>query len=543
MSNVGRYWLIGAVLGVAALVTACTPPPTPAPDPLIECEQLAGSIDYDPPAMNSGEDITLTTRPAAALSDCTDHTGAGITSGSLDLSVVLPGYLCDELDIGASIGAGTGSIAWSDGSASTVDVEILGGPSSFIVELTISGGRWNRASGQTAVFVTSSVGYCDPAWGGVTRAELSSDDPIAFHAPIAPTLPPRTDLAQVESGSGNTTCAVMENGTVTCWGDNSDGQLGNVLYAPGSRSTLPIPVTGLTGATQVGVGVNHNCALVGTGVRCWGRNDVGQLGNGTTNSSNVPVQVLGLGGGTPVRQISVGYPRTCALLVDGTVRCWGAGAGTGGTNDPTPVAVGGLTGVTQIAAGSGHTCALLGDGTVRCWGTNANGQLGNGTTTDSLLPVDVVGLAGVTQITAGSDHTCALDAVGDVRCWGMNYFGQLGRGSSSSDPATTPDLVLRNLEATSIDAGGVVTCALVAGGAVSCWGGNEQGSLGNGITRDSARPTLVLGMTGATSASAGGHSCATLPGGRAACWGSNWSGELGDGTLRPRSVASPVLDP
>ena len=246
-----------------------------------------------------------------------------------------------------------------------------------------------------------------------------SDGPIAFHPAIAPTLPPRTDLARVDTGSGNTSCGLMHNGTVTCWGDNSDGQLGNVLFAPGARSTLPVAVTGLNGATQVSVGVDHACALLGSGgVRCWGNNSNGQLGNGTTTDSNVPVTVIGFGAGTPVSQISVGYRRTCALQVDGNVRCWGMATGAGGTDSSTSVAVGGLTGVTQVAAGSDHACALLTDGSVRCWGSNQFGQLGNGTTADSLVPVGVYGLSGVLQVTAGSEHTCALIGAGSVVCWG-----------------------------------------------------------------------------------------------------------------------------
>ncbi|MFN7149383.1 MAG: RCC1 domain-containing protein, partial [Microthrixaceae bacterium] len=438
MSIAVRVRWFAALAGVIALAAACVPPATPPPAPLIECGRFSGNISYTPPATNSGDDITITSLPGSELFNCTDHTGAGITSGELDLSVVLPGYLCGPLDVGEPIGTGGGTITWSDGSSSTLAAETFGGSGgSFVTELTVTSGRWSPSIASVTIYVTSADGFCSPEYP-VTYASVASDDPIAFHAPIAPLLPPRTDFAQIDAGGS--TCAVMTNGTVTCWGSNSKGQLGNVLFAPDSQVSLPIPVTGVAGAAEVSVGIDHACALLVDGtVRCWGNNSNGQLGNGTTTDSNVAVPVTGL---TDVEQISAGYPRTCALLGDGTVTCWGVGAGASGSDSSTPVPVAGLSGVVQLTSGSRHNCALLADGSVRCWGANSSGQLGNGSTDASLAPVVVVGLPSVSQVTAGTEHSCALDLEGEVWCWGYNRYGQLGRGSASETPVLTAGRVL-----------------------------------------------------------------------------------------------------
>jgi alpha-tubulin suppressor-like RCC1 family protein len=205
--------------------------------------------------------------------------------------------------------------------------------------------------------------------------------------------------------------------------------------------TVSLPLS----ATAVAASGFHTCALLGDGtVRCWGSNYFGQLGDGTTTDHTTPATVSGLSGATAV---AAGVYHTCALLGDGTVKCWGQnisgqlGDGTT-TNRRTPVTVSGLSGATAVAAGEYHTCALLGDGTVRCWGANWTGQLGDGTTTNRrTTPVTVSGLSSATAVAASREHTCALLGNGTVRCWGANWYGQLGNG----DPiyATQPVVVVR----------------------------------------------------------------------------------------------------
>jgi hypothetical protein len=186
-------------------------------------------------------------------------------------------------------------------------------------------------------------------------------------------------------------CGVLDDGTARCWGDNAYGRLGN--STTGDHSNVPVTVAGLTDAVAITAGERHSCALLDDGTaRCWGDNTGGQLGNGTTGGhSNVPVTVAGL---TDSLEIAPGSLHSCAALDDGTARCWGRnlhgqlGNGTTGGDSNVPVTVAGLTDAVTITAGSFHSCAVLDDGTARCWGNNSYGRLGNGTTGgDSNVPV------------------------------------------------------------------------------------------------------------------------------------------------------------
>jgi alpha-tubulin suppressor-like RCC1 family protein len=348
-----------------------------------------------------------------------------------------------------------------------------------------------------------------------------------------------TGIVGVAAGAGHS-CALSDEGRVKCWGDNSAGQLGD-----GSLPVrlTPVDVPGLAGGiTTVAAGEFHGCAVTDTGgVKCWGRNDTGQLGDNTTMKRLVPVDVQGLGG---VAAVGAGAEHSCALTQTGAVHCWGDNRigqlGDGSTQGQlTPVGVQGLgSGVVAIAVGRYHSCALTQGGGVKCWGTNGSGQLGDNSLDYPAAPVDVVGLnTGVGSIAAGSSHTCAVTQGGGVKCWGANDDGQLG-DNSTVDRLTPTDVTGLASGISTVAAGYEHTCARSQGGGVLCWGENFAGQLGNNSTEPSLTRVGVseLGSGVATIATGGRHSCARTLAGGLKCWGSNRVGQLGDGSDANRTA-------
>jgi len=257
-----------------------------------------------------------------------------------------------------------------------------------------------------------------------------------------------TSLSNVDAlaAGGSHTCALLRDGSVKCWGNNEDGQLGNGTR---TRSPTPVEVGGLADVVAVGAGTSHTCALTAAGaVVCWGSNGEGQIGDERACGMrcSAPSPVTGLDSG--VAAISVAGLHACALTTGGAVRCWGfnfdgqVGTGTSGTIYTTPANVSGLdSGVAAISANGGfrgHTCALTSAGRLQCWGDNAEGQLGDGSTTDRYTPVEVPGLSDVVRVAAGDAHTCALTGAGEMLCWGNNASGQLGDGTNTDRTSPVP---------------------------------------------------------------------------------------------------------
>lgn len=325
-------------------------------------------------------------------------------------------------------------------------------------------------------------------------------------------------------------------GGIWTWGKNNYGQLGDGTVI--NRAT-PIEITSLTDVVAVAGGTIYSVALKQDGtVWAWGRNNYGQLGNGTTTNSLTPVQVSVL---TGVMQISTHNDYTLALKSDGTVWAWGynscgqLGDGTV-TTRKTPVQVPGLSGVVSVESGYGSSFAVKSDGTVRAWGSNQYGKLGDGTTTDRLTPVQVTGLTNVVKVSTGWVFTVALKSDGTVWTWGRNDVGQLGDGSTTERHA--PAIVAGIGSVTAISAGASHVLALKSDGTVFSWGYNAYGQLGDGTTTERHTPTQVHNtastgfLTGITGISAGNmHSAAIISGGSVATWGYNGYGQLGDGTL------------
>lgn len=273
-------------------------------------------------------------------------------------------------------------------------------------------------------------------------------------------------------------CAVTTAGGAVCWGVNLHGQLGDGTT---TVRLSPVAVSGLSsGVATVAAAWQHSCAVMTTGdVKCWGDNHAGQLGDGTTDDATVPVDVVGLG--TPVASVAGTFSRTCALTTAGGVKCWGDLPGGGSSS--TPVDVAGLTtGITALAVADSHICVLTSAGGVKCLGQNSFGQLGDGTVDDSpTTPVDVLGLtSGVIAIDATYSHSCAVLATGAVRCWGRNDRGQIGDGTVFGPDRPTPVDVIGADGMTRVATGLGHTCAIAADGAVKCWGSSGGASIGNG---------------------------------------------------------------
>jgi alpha-tubulin suppressor-like RCC1 family protein len=402
--------------------------------------------------------------------------------------------------------------------APTVLVSLAAGLGSLVAEAqpalaTLPGVASISAGGEHACGIVNGDAYC---WGENFSGELGDDANTNSAAPVAVDTSgvlTGTTLTQVSSGYSHT-CALDAAGKAYCWGLDSYGQLGDG-NTTNSSAPVAVDTSGVLAGktlTQITAGVVATCALDAAGaVYCWGRNSFGELGTGNTASSTVPVAVntSGVLAGQTITQITSGYEDECALDTAGVAYCWGLDSygqlGDGNTLSSTvPVAVdtsGVLAGqtLTQISASWRHTCAVDAAGAAYCWGLNSYGQLGDASASNSGVPVavDATGaLAGqtLTQVASGAYDTCALDSAGAAYCWGDNSYGELGDASTTNSAvpvAVDTGGALAGKTLTQVSAGIWHTCALDAAGAPYCWGGNASGELGDDSYSPSAVPVLV----------------------------------------------------
>ncbi|MFP5363589.1 MAG: hypothetical protein ACLGI5_12770 [Thermoleophilia bacterium] len=396
---------------------------------------------------------------------------------------------------------------------------------------------------------------------GLASSETIGDDETPGSQGPVDFGPGRAAVA-VSAGEGHT-CALLDDDTVRCWGFGGNGRLGyasteSIGDDESPAATGPIDIGAGRTAAAIAAGASHTCAALDDGsVRCWGYGDAGQLGYGNgqfaegvpivehigDNETPGSVAPVDLGPGAVATTISAGESHTCALLADGSARCWGfSGSGQLGLGDPgaenigddeapstvDPIDLGDGRTATAISAGSMHTCAVLDDATIRCWGFGANGQLGYGNvsnvgasqTPGSVGPVDLGPGRTAKAVSAGRQHTCAILDDGSVRCWGAGSFGQLGYGNQASvgDDETPGSVAPVDLgagrSAIAIAAGDRHTCALLDDISVRCWGDGANGRLGycsQSRIGDDESPAAA----GPVDLAAGGAGCAAAvtPGG------------------------------
>ena len=427
-----------------------------------------------------------------------------------------------------------------------------GGVVSSVAVASLTAPVWLKVERRDNAFTgyESSDGVSWTVVGRVAQMmTLSADSGLAVSSGVSGTLSTGVfDSVSVKS-TGVLAAGLYHNlelkgdGTLWAWGYNYFGELGNGMT---TDSSVPVEIFGVSPISALEAGFYHSLALKSDGtVWAWGFDGDGELGNGTATSSSQPAQISGFGG---VTELSAGGYHNLALKGDGSVWTWGynhygeLGNGTK-TNALLPIQVSGLSDMIAVAGGGYHSLALKSDGTVWAWGYNNDGQLGNGTTTLSTTPVQVSGLTGIVAIAGGAYHSLALRSDGTVWAWGLNNCGQLGNNTTTN--SKTPVQVGSLSGITAIRGGFYHSVALRSDGTVWTWGYNYDGELGNGTGVNSKVPVQPSGLGGnITAIAAGGYHTAVLRGdGIVWTWGDNEDGELGNNTLVSSTIPVSELQP
>ena len=345
---------------------------------------------------------------------------------------------------------------------------------------------------------------------------------------------------------GNSTCALLDDGAVSCWGAGGYGQLGNNSTANRNTPQDVASFPGNNDAISIAVGSSHACVLLtDQNMSCWGNNVFSQLGDATANNSTTPVLVQPMNGTAKPVALTLNNLHTCALLDDGNAACWGIGSygalGIGLPESSSPLEVAVVpSSIADIDAGVWHTCAVLNNGSVACWGENSELQVGSSSPTAEPTATFIQGYGPshpAAVVRAGAYHTCAVDTTGDIRCWGEGADGKLGNGGTSNSHLPVNVSLPTGAKAVDVAVGAYHTCALLTNGSVMCWGDGSYGQLGAGWgVSSSTTPvyTSTLGSSarsGVAIVSGAFHTCVILDDGSVVCWGWNGYGALGTGSF------------
>ncbi len=538
------------------------------------------NLAFGTPIPTSGWTVTGTVPPGvtyAATANGLLFSGKGTTAGTYNVHVVgidstassasvdltfrvtavAPTYSVTNYSIGTTV-ANTQSVMFGSAPTLTTQAKLKSNSTLYtgVVSWALAAGK--LPPGVTAVVSTdkSTISYAGAptemgTFGNIVWMATDSTGAQVASAPI--TFIVNGPITQL-SANWYSTCGVTSDGSAKCWGRNDSAAVGDGTTAD---KLVPTQVQTLTSdVQQIATGKNHACAVISDGtVKCWGTNNVGQLGNGligngTSSSFKYGAPTPATQFGTNNRMVSTGDSVTCVLKNSGGVLC--VGANTYGqlgnnslTNSVTAVTPVGLsTGVASISVGTNTTCAAMTDGTAKCWGTNRFGQVGDATNVNKQVPTTVSGLTGVKNVMTHSyindfGTTCATTDHG-IFCWGNGQYGQIGNGVMSS--RNTPAPVTGMESGIDVQIGVAHVCGQKADKTVWCWGGDAQGRLGDGMTTNRAQITIPVINLGPveTLAAGGDHTCATNAAGLTRCWGAGAYGALGSGTVTDQLTAVPI---